>query len=476
MNRALLHFLMASVAAALGWHGAGVWRDNPPASSRSVAGERVLQTATPRPAWENQLAAARSAPPARASAVLVQWTFAIQDADVPAAIARLDPYSEIAALRCLYARWARLDPASAWQSFSRSAIPRVVHPLCLLHDDGVFRATTKNNSMYRLPRDEIAAAMIASMQSADMAFAKALAARLRDPDSEEARAVPVRGGNRLWPELQRLSGKPGEVPPATQAADANALPEGPERAGAVRAAAHHWIREDSAAAFAWLRSLPAADLTGFDLTSTSFHQTLSSAAPQDGATAGAALLLSAGVDGADIARAIGAPRLAGNGSSIRAVSAAAFAWAKQDSAAATAWLGELPEGDLKATLAGSVAGAMAQRDVNAAISLLNTTGGDQDLAISTFMHGWVETDARAALHWSERIEDAALRDTTRITAALEIAENDPGLAIETAQTLENPAMRRRVYDQVRSVLSWNPAALAALQLKFPAEEWTLQQR
>ena len=67
------------------------------------------------------------------------------------------------------------------------------------------------------------------------------------------------------------------------------------------------------------------------------------------------------------------------------------------------------------------------------------------------------------------------RDACREMAAMSLAGSDASLAIETARKITNEAMRQKIFGMVRQGLSWNPAALADLQTRFPGSEWSASQ-
>jgi hypothetical protein len=169
---------------------------------------------------------------------------------------------------------------------------------------------------------------------------------------------------------------------------------------------------------------------------------------------------------------IASPEIFWSSGSLKSASAAVREWTLADPAAAQKWLSSLPENDLKPALTGAAASALAATDTKAALALINEAGGEQQFAVKGLMAGWVETDARAALDWAGKIEDAFLRDACREIAAASLAASDPALAIETARSITDPAIRGKIHAAVRQNLSWNPAALSDIQARFPGDGWT----
>jgi len=477
MNKPLLHCLAAAAAAGLGWlagTSAASAEAKPGAQAReSKPAASAGRSAVPL-AWAQQIAAVRRVPGARAETAWIKWCFAIPDSDVPAAIAKLNPWSDFHALRCLYARWARLDPEAAWASFRKSAIPEDVQHFYLHEDENSPAHGLESSRLHSSARSLIASRMLVSMESRDPAAAKALAAKLRAPRSEDARDVPVRGF--LSIEVDRLlsratrDGDPA-LPPAVAAAAAARVQDEEAKQPALEGAARRWLQSDPSAACAWLQQLPSEERSAFRLESLEWA--LHYATPADRTKTLFALLDARNVSSERIERAgrEGRTSIGGDSDAVANAIKAAAGWAAQDPAAAREWLTALPDGNMKAVLAGTVAGSLVRTDVNTAITLLNNTGGDQAVAVGALMRGWLETDARAALEWAGKIDDIPLRDTSRTTAALQLVGTDPALAIETARTVTDPAQRQSVFKQVQQSLSWNPAALSALREKFPGEGW-----
>ena len=466
--------MIAAAAAGLGWLAGASPERGVRGPSRGQAARRMAPLRIDaQTLWEKQIAGVRRVPGARAETAWIKWCFAIPDADVPAAIAKLNPCSDFHALRCLYARWARLDPDAAWASFRQSSIPHSVHHFH--YDESQTFSFLRNAAVNASPRSLIASRMLASMESSDPAAAKAFAARLLVSGSDEARGVPMSG--LLADEVNRLVGNPAAsddpgTSPAQSAAAAAARPDGPARSEALELAAQRWLQQDPSAACAWLQQLPPRDRKS--LGSGNVEQMLSQVSPadrtrtlqafHDGREDGA---VAATVDGKVDLHNI----LRGEPGLVAAASRAAVDWTRENPGAAMEWLATLRDGSLKASLTGAVAGAVARTDVNTAIGLLNDTGGDQSLAVGAFMRSWLESDARAALEWAESIDDASLRDIARSTAGVQLADADPVLALEIARTVTDSEQRQCIVRSAQFSLVWNPAALRDLKQRFPGYPW-----
>jgi hypothetical protein len=228
-----------------------------------------------------------------------------------------------------------------------------------------------------------------------------------------------------------------------------------------------WLESDPAAACAWIRQLSAGDRNQV-ATVWEIH----GASPQDQATTLTMFLNEQPLTKKQLERSFSdSSEMLWSSGTLKTASAAVRDWMLTDPAAARKWLASLPENDLKPALTGAAAGALAATDAKAALALVNQAGSEQQFAVKGLMAGWVETDARAALDWAGKIEDAFLRDACREIAAASLAASDPALAIETARSITDPAIRGKIHAAVRQNLSWNPAALSDIQARFPGDGW-----
>ena len=470
MNRVLLHFLIAGAAAAGGWYAGS--SEAPAASTEAMPGRgtsaSVKSTGRAVSAWTAQLPAVRAVPGAASETAWIKWAMSIPETDIPAAIARLNPKTDFHALRYLYARWTKLDPAAAWASFRRSDIPiEVKH----FYQSGSGRTGGLDSStLVENPRQLIATRMLASWMTVDPAAARAFGKRLADKTGPEAKDVAV---NSYYLD-EALGVAPGEVsiPPQEMAAAAAAQAPGNERSSAIAEAARKWMDTDPVAACEWLRSLPQEDRS--ELNSYSVLGNVDAAPPAVRTATRMSLLEARALTAADIASSQNLSRDSPfyQWDSLYDTSASVRDWITKDAAAARQWLTAQPDSDLKSLLTGEAAAALVRTDVNAAIALLNgTTGGDQAFALRAFTNGWMESDARACIQWAGKIPDAEARDTCLGSAALSLTVSDPALALTTARTRMDKTARHNVFTAVRQSLSWNPAALEQVQAQFPGDDW-----
>lgn len=472
MKRLLLHIALAACAAAAGWYFGQPVMPAAKVEKRKTAAVTIAANIAGRDTqtWAAQLPAVRRMPPSASEPAWIKWGMSVPDAAIPAAIARLNPATDFHALRYLYARWVKLDPAAAWASFRNSDIPGEVLHFYL--PDGRETSGMSGSRLQSNPRELIASRMLASWATVDAAAAKAFAAKLADKGTPEAKDLPVNS----YYLREALGGEPSQpsLPPEQAAVAALTQPAGEERSCAIAEAAQRWAKTDASAVCAWLRSLPLDDRT--ELWRFGSMPDLKGAPHADRVPALTALLEARGLPSESLAASQTRRGHDHFHEDLRGTAAAVREWMATDATAARTWLTAQPEGDLKSLLAGEAAAALVRTDVNAAVALLNNTGGDQTFAVRAFVNGWAETDARAALEWAGKIDDAPLRDTSRTTAALQLAGTDPALALETARTVTDPAQRQRVFEAVKQSLSWNPAALGVLQEKFPGDDWNAARR
>lgn len=470
MKRPLFLLLTAALGAAAGW----LTGAPPQATAPRIPGAqpRSHPGLAHRPAWAAQMAAVRAVPGEGAEVAWLQWAFTIPDAEVPAAIAMLNPRADFTALRCLYARWATLDPDSAWLALRSSGIPdNVTHSgiLDLTEARGTgLPGMTRSYS----PRSLIASRMLASWAAKDPTAAKAFAVKLTSGTPADRQGIPADG----WTsnEVNRLTGKgahsqdPAHYPEA--AAKALALPPGEKSADAIEDATRTWLYKDPAAACAWLRSLPPDELSKVNVAGISYA--FRSAAGSDKVQTLASAAYHSATDSEITAtlRAMIEPvrsHYFQNDSPTYHAATGMKEWMTESPAAARAWLATQPESDLTAMLTGIAAGQLTRTDPAAALAMLNAAGGDQSCAVRAFVNGWTESDARAAAAWAAKIEDPPLRDEALQTAAFALVTQDPALAAQVAARISNAGAREQMSERFSNLLSWNPAAAEAVSARFP---------
>ncbi|HEX2747275.1 MAG TPA: hypothetical protein VHM91_04680 [Verrucomicrobiales bacterium] len=456
-----MHLAIAVVTAAIGWR-ASLPSPSPMKSGRirpaaySVAG-------TSADSWQTELSTVRTVAATSSKTAWIKWAFTVPDADIPAAIARLNPHSDFHALGCLYARWVKLDPSAAWTYFRTQDISKEALIFC--GSEGGGRPANMPLSGHALaPRLQIAEGMVAAWMTVDPTAAQAFAAKLAARESAEAKELAVTSCA-----FERFANTqtPDPLAPGEAAAAALQLPASQNRASLLTNAAVKWLESDPAAACAWIRQLPAGDRNQV-ATVWEIH----GASPQDQATTLTMFLNEQPLTKKQIERSFSdSSEMLWSSGTLKTASAAVRDWMLTDPAAARKWLASLPENDLKPALTGAAAGALAATDAKAALALVNQAGSERQFAVKGLMAGWVETDARAALDWAGKIEDAFLRDACREIAAASLAASDPALAIETARSITDPAIRGKIHAAVRQNLSWNPAALSDIQARFPGDGW-----
>jgi hypothetical protein len=469
--------LVTVAAAAAGWLTAWGMAPTPP-SARTDADRRPPAPPPRAPvaesAWRSQLPSLRATTGAASETAWIKWAFALPDDALAAAIAELNPLTDFHPLRCLYARWVKIDPGAAWASFRRSSIPIAAKhyyiPTSLRRDSGLVYGSLGTN-----PRSTIAAVMLHAWKSVAEKEAVAFAATLTVAGTPEAKAIPVHSY-----ELKRILGEVAPAPPparkdaATWASEADAAMAAPDRetrTKTLNTTLRQWMETDPAAASQWLRDLPVPRRHELDLPS------LAAAAKQGSSstlTHTAVLLLgqywnpevkidywnkqmTTGMQGDPI------PSMAPFVLATRSVAA----WTAEAPEAALGFVSSLTDEPLKAVLAGEAAGVLLRNDPDAAIALVNGLHSHQEVALQGLMRAWVEIDARASLDWAAQIEDTALRDACRELVSRMLVNQDPDLALEAALGLSNPATRQGVHQMMANTLAWNPAALARWNGRFP---------
>ena len=389
----------------------------------------------------------------------------------------MNPKSDFHALRCLYARWVKLDAQAAWASFRQSSIPLHSTHFYMSGDEGESSGLGYSR-LHHEPRSLIAGRMLAAWKHVDPDAAEAFAAKLMVPGSPEGEGISIKSY-----ELKRATGEdPAGEEDANRstaalseaATQALALTDSGSRKKALDSATARWMEKDTAAACRWIQQLPPDQRASLSFGQLRWPMRSAPAALR--AETLTAMLQDRSLTAEDLARIAGntSKRYYDfNGEPQGAFNAAEAVreWAGQDPPAARRFVESLPENDLKALLVGEAAGALARTDVETAVALLNQTGGDQEIALRGFMRGWAETNVRASLEWAGRIEDSATRDACLDTIATTLAGSDSALALETARTIGDPTIRQRIHQTVRRSLSWNPAALQQMQAQFPGDDW-----
>jgi hypothetical protein len=467
MKRALILLLTSALAAAAGWIAGRPPEVN---SGRTIGTRhRGSRTHLDRPAWAAQMANIRAVPGEGAEVAWLQWAFTIPDADVPAAIAMLNPRADFIALRALYARWVTIDAASAWASFRSSDIPGSVTHFEIRELSEARETGLPGMSLSYSPRSLIASRMLAAWASKDPAVAKAFAAKITGGTRADREGIPADGWAFL--EIEKLAGKTAPNKDEAQCAEAaaKALSLPPGNSEAVRDATREWLDKNPAAACAWLRALPAAERLKVDVAGISYAFQGASGSDRVQILTAAASANFADSELEGTLRSMiepGRSSLSLNHTPATLAATGMKEWMREDPAAARAWLAQQPDSSLTTVLTGIAAGQLARTDPAAALQMLNEAGGDQSYAVRAFVQGWTESDARAATAWAGKIEDAPLRDEALQTAASALSVMDPMLAAEAAGGISDAVVRQRVITRLTAGLSWNPSFQSALTARF----------
>ncbi len=478
MKRLGLHLgLVLVMALAGGWLGRRTLPSPPPSAPTRGPAPPVMPGMSGRTeAWRAQLAAVRAVPGSMSEIAWLKWAFAIPDEDVPAAIAALNPQVDFHALRYLYARWVKRNPAAAWESFRRSAIP--AESSQFYPEAGQdSRDNLVYNRMTSSPRSLIAARMVASWIQTDPPAAAAFLRKFEDPTASEIEGIPLRRYERQRLEKMVSESDSGGPRPtiidfagqwASALANSAEGAQGRQLAGTVR----EWLERDAEAAGRWLLDLPQEQRALLNAQEVHYH--LRETAPGTAAP----LLLTLLHDNASSDEALveqvhqaltPEAQRAKNLPTTTAIQSLQR-WVHEDAPAALAYLDSMADSDFRAVLTGHAAGALVRIDPQAAVALLNEMPGDQALAVPELVRAWTATDAEATLRWVEHIEDPDLRAAGRETALLAWAAADPSRAVELATQSGDPALRANVIDAARQALRWNPAALRRWQAEQGIDE------
>ncbi len=120
-------------------------------------------------------------------------------------------------------------------------------------------------------------------------------------------------------------------------------------------------------------------------------------------------------------------------------------WMPRDSAAASAWLDQLPDATLRAEVL-KTASFAAGADPDQAIAFARRLpeGPDREKTIADILSFWSERDPAAALAWLDSPDAADLAASPAAQAALvgALAQTDPSAALARWNTLESEAARR----------------------------------
>lgn len=479
MKSLIPHVAAAVAAAAAGWFAGGQSTDSAhqgtgiTASAGGTAG--VNRGSTAAGAWEVEISSVRAVPGAASETAWVKWAMAIADADIPAAVASLNPLSDFHALRLLYSRWVKLDPQAAWASFRQSKIPaQAAHFYLPEFRDG--QAAFASGSLQDIPRSLIAGRMLHSWMTSDPAACLAFVTKLEDPNSVESKEVGVRSF--YLAALKEVMQEGGQEAAASKLAEtakqAAALNGGRADNDELTGALCNWLKQDAGAACSWIKELPPETRKTLNFGNLEFYMG-SAPAKLRMETTIALLEGRASVSDSDmkmVLRALEQSQSYGSEKGGIVMAAKSIReWAGEDSVAARAYVNALPEGNLRTLLTGQLAGELVKTDANAAIALVNQVEGEQRYALTGLVNGWVQQDSAACLAWLGKINDPEFTNTSYATVAERLSTAQPMVAVETALKITDPAMRRNSLEQIKGSLNWNPALVNRLAEAHPELGW-----
>lgn len=478
--KSLMPYAAAAVAAAVaGWFAGGNSSGLISPEVAVVAGDKetigVTQRNIATEEWMAALPAVRTVPGSASETAWIQWAMAISDADIPAAVASLNPLSDFKVLGFLYSRWVKLDPQAAWAAFRQSTIPADATNFFLPNigeDEDAFVS-------YRLtshPRDNIVEMMLHAWMATDSAACLAFVKQLEDYHSAVSKEVGAQ-----YYILERIK--------ASNSGDGQAEARSSLAEAAKQAAAHRggrvvsdefcgallkWLKHDTRAACLWMKELPPETRKELDFNDLEYYMELTPAKLRMETTM--ALLEGrerlSDQNMMDVSREL--EDLQGPGIDERGIFLAAKSireWAGEDSVAARAYVNALPEGNLRTLLTGQLAGELVKTDANAAIALVNQVEGEQRYALAGLVNGWVQQDSAACLAWLGKINDPEFTNTSYATVAERLSTAQPTVAVETALKITDPAMRRNSLEQIKRNLNWNPALVNRLAEAHPEVGW-----
>ncbi len=391
-------------------------------------------------AWMEQLRQVYQAPASRSREAWLKWAFAVPDADLPAAVARLNPQADFPALKILLTRWVRLDPSAAWKVFHEMPLP----PYSAFGGKEPWPASTQS------VRPTIAAAMLQAWFSQDPAAARGYA--------KELKKHKFMGSNHPsdpldWKleELLRPGPRPDSPEGWIMALEASAATPDPYDTEKVMAS---WVQEDPDAVCRWMLSKPRAP--GFS-TIPMFgrsHPALQSE------------LLARYVRGSwvpteEIPKALQSSR----GEYYRELHLGQFSralaqWAAMDQPAALAWLAAQPDDAIKPFLAGQIAGVVSQLSPQDAFRLVqDLPEQDMPTAIIGLTNGWMKQDVDACMAWVSKIEDPSLRAIGQVNVARHVLTSDPALALRLSARIADEKPRRQIQERIVSQLGGTATAV-----------------
>jgi hypothetical protein len=317
-------------------------------------------------------------------------------------------------------------------------------------------------------RDSALTAIASSWAEANPKAAEAWALSLQDHGAREAAisgimdTVAATDPQQAFAFLQSL-------PAADAAASANAIfsawaandaqgaaaaiakmPQGDLQQTAIEALATAWAAKDSASAIAWVLTLSTSGQQ-FD-ASRSIAAVTASTDPQ--ATANFGL------------------QLAGGHGRVVVLQAALQSWMSQDPSGALAWLQQVPDQDTKSDVAGMAANeAVKNSPAQAAqIALMMSPGPQQDSVLQRSLSSWYQADPNAAMAWAQQQTNPQIEAAVFPSIAGQMANTDVQGAITFAQALTGDAQANAINSIITTWAGNDPAAAVAYVAQQPDGE------
>ncbi len=475
MKPVFLHTLMPVLAACGGWWlGAysftGASGSAPAALSPSTARATAASSDTPASAlaWKARLA---SIPNVRRltgtdhEIAWVKWSLQIPDAQVPQAIAALDPRRDFHALRMLYSRWAKLDFPSAWGSLLQSSIPVKDLSFYLPNDE----SGLSSSRLHTRPKDLIALRMIASLKASNPGQAK----EFLDAFLKDSKAIEQSGleGYNLS-SLKKGEEQKAQEDPAVALQGATG-PDADRRLS-------YWLSSDPTAAAAWFKSLPPDKQASFSFSNLSWPVSKMKGSE------GLPLLLS--LQGKDFqiskrlqnvaessTNAYEHDRTYGNDLPLNAAAHAMRKWAVEDPQAALAYVQKMPANELQSMLLGQLAGQLTATDSTQAIAMINQHPDEHSLAFKGLVTGYAQQHPAECLQWLSQISDPATYQAGLSSAVRQWSKTEPALAVEALTKMQDRTKISQTLSEIKLQLHWNAAELDRLQKLAPQLPWAAAQ-
>lgn len=480
MKITLWHIPAGLVAGVLGYFS-GV-PSAMPGTSRANAPVAVSARPASRPAapWKSQLSAVRGAPASRSETAWVKWACAVPDADIPAAVASLNPLSDFHGLRVLFSRWVPLNPVAAWKAFD--ALPIPAENLTWYGDHDEDTLTISGGSLHSSPRALILGRMLHSWHRKDPAAAL-------DYAKKQKSGMLAKGDNGFYITefiKEKTSPAPaGGILPdsAAEVAAAFNLPASDTKQKTLLTTLEKWAGQDADAAARWLIALPQEERRSLKLGLTA-DAVFGKSSPALKSEILASGLRITGIS-QEIITAFLRIKKGEEGRysedynthyQLRKNVEALNQWVGKDPAAAQSWLAAQPEDALKSFLSGELAGTLSRTSPSAAIALLKDLPDEQlPTAVVGLTAGWMQKDAAACAAWVAKIDDPATREACQQTMARSIMGSDPALALRLSTRIIDDTVRWEIQNTITQGLSWNPAGLEKIIAADPAVQASLNE-